>query len=310
MVGKPIDAMAVRTIEKGSVMTDSAQRTVARMLLISLLLACFLGSARTQESTREGTGASNVLACRLASYGKYRDAAWTHLPAIGIKHVFLNVPAPDQVDAVRRRLAEHGLTVVVLRGDADLSRASGVDDLAAQLETCQRMGVRYMFLSAKRHGAEKEVIYERLRQVGDIARKRGVTVALETHPDLGTNGDVHLETMRQINHPNIRVNFDTGNIHFYNKGTDAPTELKKIIDYVATVELKDHDGKYRSWTFPALGRGVVNIPEVLRILREHEYTGPLTMEIEGIEGVEWTEAQTKKSIAESAAYIRSLGKFR
>jgi sugar phosphate isomerase/epimerase len=252
---------------------------------------------------------SNVLACRISCYGKYEDAAWTHLPSIGVRHVFLNVPAPDQVEATKKRLSRHGLTAVVLRGDADLSEASGVAKLAAQLEVCESMGVQYMFLSAKRHGAEKEVIYERLRQAGDMAKKHGVTIALETHPDLGTNGDVHLETMKRINHPNVRVNFDTGNIDFYNENADAPTELKKIVDYVATVEVKDHDGKYMSWNFPSLGRGVVNIPEVLRILKEHGYAGPVTMEVEGIEGVEWDEAETKKNMADSAAYLRSLGNF-
>ena len=30
------------------------------------------------------------LACRLASYGKHQDAAWSHLPSIGVHHVFVN----------------------------------------------------------------------------------------------------------------------------------------------------------------------------------------------------------------------------
>lgn len=252
---------------------------------------------------------ANVLACRLSCYGKFQDTAWTHLASIGIKHIFLSVPSPDQVEATKKRLAESGLTAVVLRGDADLSQPSGLDALAVQLKTCEDMGVKYMFLSAKRRGAEKEVIYERLRQAGDIARKHGVTIALETHPDLGTNGDVHLETMNRINHPNVRVNFDTGNIHFYNRNADAPTELKKIIDYVATVEVKDHKGEYMTWNFPALGQGTVDIPEVLRILKEHGYSGPLTIEVEGIRGIEWDESQTQENIADSAAYLRSLAKF-
>jgi len=88
----------------------------------------------------------------------------------------------------------------------------------------------------------KETAYERLRRAGEIARRHGVIIALETHPDLGTNGDVHRETMKHIGHPNVRVNFDTGNITYYNQGADVVTELKKIVEYVATVELKDHGG--------------------------------------------------------------------
>ena len=106
------------------------------------------------------------------------------------------------------------------------------------------------------------------------------------------------------------MNFDTGNITFYNRGTDAVSELKKIIDYVATVELKDHDGKYMDWNFPTLGKGVVDFPGVLKVLEEHKYRGPITIEVEGVKGVEMNEAQTKRYIADSVKYIQSLGNFR
>lgn len=281
----------------------------SRLFAAALPTLAVAGGCAGVPPARQAAGPANVLACRLANYGRFQDAAWTHLPSIGIRHVFMNVPAPDQVEAVRARLARHGLIPVVLRGSADLSKPSGVGALAGQLSTCEAMGVRYLFLSVKRHGVDRRVIYERLRRAGEIAREHGVTIALETHPDLGTNGEVLLETMRRVGHPNVRVNFDTGNIHYYNRGTDAPTELAKIVDYVATVELKDHDGRYRTWHFPALGRGVVDFPAVLRILREHGFTGPMTLEIEGIEGVERDEAAVKRDIEVSAATIRSLGRF-
>jgi len=79
---------------------------------------------------------------------------------------------------------------------------------------------------------------------------------------------------------------------------------------VATVEVKDHNGQYKTWNFPALSKGVVDIPGVLRVLKEHGYTGPVTMEIEGIQGMERSEAEIKKDIADSAAYLRSLGSFK
>ncbi len=256
------------------------------------------------------THLTNPLAIRIMNYGKYQDAAWTHLPWIGMHYIFLSTPRPDQVAATQKRLADHHLRPLVLRGDTDLGRASSVDELAGQLAVCHQMGVKYMFLSPKHTGVSKEVAYERLRRVGDIARRYGVIVALETHPDLGTNGSVHLETMKAIHHPNIRVNFDTGNITFYNHHADAVTELKKIIDYVATVELKDHNGQYKVWNFPVLGTGVVDFPGVLKVLEAHGFRGPITMEVEGIHGVSMNESQTKKYIADSVVYIQSLGNFR
>lgn len=249
------------------------------------------------------------LAVRVMSYGKYQDSAWAHLQEIGVKYVFMAVPAPDQADAEMQRLAQYGLKPLVVRCGAELSKDTFLDDIAAQLETCEKMGVKYMFMSAKRGELSKEDAYARIRAAGELARAHGVTITLETHPDLGTNGAVQVETMRAIDHPNIRVNFDTANITYYNRGTSAVAELAKSIDYVGTVEFKDHNGAFETWNFPVLGQGVVDFPAIVRMLREKVYTGPVTLEFEGVQGVELTGEQTKHAIADSVVFARGLTSF-
>jgi len=316
----PVDHQA-GVCELQSIVYDDKRKDALRMRPMALqnILMGFVLGAMASSGIEGLAGEKNSstdeepvkpLACRLSNYLEFEEEAYTHLPAIGIRHVFINVPPPIKLESVQKRLSNHGLIPVVMRGDADLSVEAGLGHLAEQLESCQNMGVKYLFLSVKRRDVEKQVIYDRLRQAGEIAKKHGVIIALETHPNLATNGDVQLETMRQVHHPNVRINFDTGNIHYYNRGTDAPTELKKIIDYVATVEVKDHNGEFESWYFPALGRGKVNFPAVLQILREHHYAGPVTMEIEGIKGIRRNRQEVEKDIAESAAYVQSLGKFK
>ncbi|MCE5266897.1 MAG: sugar phosphate isomerase/epimerase [Planctomycetaceae bacterium] len=266
-------------------------------------------AAENAPAAAKPTGLTNPLAVRIMNYGRFQDAAWTHLPSLGMHYVFLATPAPEQLSDIERRLAGHHLRPLVLRGDTDLGRPTAVEELARQLAICARMGGKYLFLSPKHTGVSKQVAYSRLRQAGEIARHHGVVIVLETHPDLGVNAEAHRETMRQIDHPNVRVNFDTGNITFYNKGLDAVTELRKIIDYVATVELKDHNGRYMDWNFPVLGTGVVDFPGVLKVLEDRRFAGPITIEVEGVKGTEMDEAQTKRYIAESIRYIRSLGNF-
>jgi L-ribulose-5-phosphate 3-epimerase len=281
--------------------------TCATMLLLAAI--CSITTADEAKPAVKITGLTNPLAVRIMNYGKFADAAWTHLPTLGVHYMFLGVPTPDKREALQQQLADNHLQALVIRGDTDLGRDNCVDELAGQLATCQKMGVKYMFLSPKHKGVSKEVAYERLRRIGDAAKPLGITVVLETHPDLGNTAAAHLETMQHVNHPNVRVNFDTGNITFYNQGTDAVTELKKIIDYVATVELKDHTGKCQDWNFPVLGKGVVDFPAIVKLLEEHHFRGPITIEVEGVRGVPMDEAQTKRYIAESVKYVQSLGNF-
>ena len=265
------------------------------------------GVAPAADEDGAAKSPKNMVAIRLASYYDAEPEALPHAASCGFKYVFMNIIAPEAVEETKERLAKHGLKVAVFRGDTDLGRPGSVDELAEQLATCQKMGVHYMFLSPKHTGVSKEVAFERLKKIGDVAKKCDVVIGLETHPDLGTNGDVHVETMKAVNHPNIRVNFDCANITYYNKGTDAVTELKKCIDYVGTFEIKDHNGEFETWNFPVLGTGVVDIPGVVKLLREHDYTGPITLEIEGVKGVKRSADEIKKEIAASADYVRSLG---
>jgi sugar phosphate isomerase/epimerase len=253
--------------------------------------------------------AANPLGVRIFSYGNFQEDAWKHLPSLGVHHVFLSIPPAAQAEAVKKKLADAKLTSLVMRGETDWTKPTAAIQLGAQLAIAQRLGAKYVFLSVKHPGVEKPVVYQRLREAGEVAKKYGLILVLETHPDLGTNADEHVATMKAVNHPNVRVNFDTGNITYYNTGRDAVSELKKVLPYLATVEIKDHNGQLTTWNFPPLGRGKVDIPGVLQVLAAHGYKGPVTLEIEGIEGVKKTHAQTLADIAESVRYVRSLGTF-
>ena len=252
---------------------------------------------------------SNLIACRIASYGEFEQAAWTHLPQIGIFHVEMAVPAAGQVDDARRRLADSGLSASSLQAECDVRQADAVEVMRPQLAACAELGVGVCFVSMRADDADRAALFDRLRAIGDIAAAAGVTVVLETHPDLVTNGDVGAETMAALDHPHVRVNFDTANVYYYNHDVTAEGELAKVIDYVASVHLKDTTGGYECWDFPALGTGVVDFPKVLAMLAEHRFAGPLTMELEGTEGVKLDEGAQLKYVEDSAAYLRAIGAF-
>lgn len=251
----------------------------------------------------------NTIAVRLASYGRYQELGWSHLPSIGISHVEIPVPPVEEQAAVQRRLREHGLSATSLQARCDISQPDAVEVMRPQLESCAALGARVCFVSIKAGQTDRAVVWERLQAIGDVAADLGVTVAMETHPDLITNGDVACQTMQAINHRHVRVNFDTANIYFYNQQRTAVGELEKILEYVASVHLKDTPGGYQEWNFPTLGTGVVDFPAIFRRLNARGFTGPFTLELEGTKGVERDQAGQLAYIADSVAYLRRIGAF-
>ncbi len=253
--------------------------------------------------------ARNIVACRVGSYGQFSSIAFEHLAGLGIRFVELMVPAPSELDRMLAELQRFGLSASSLHGECDVRRPDTSQQVRLQIPAFRALGTKIFFASVRADETPLATVYERLREAGAVAEEHGITLVLETHPDLVTNADVALATMRGVNHPHVRINFDTANIYFYNQDVDGVDELRRVAAYVGAVHLKDTDGGYRHWCFPALGRGVVRFAEVFSVLDGVGFAGPYTLEIEGVEGEPPSERRVCDRVAESVGYLRGLGRL-
>ncbi len=249
----------------------------------------------------------NVIACNLNSYRQYRETGYEHLAKIGLLNVEIACPERKDIAAVQAELDQYGLTATSMIIRCQMDADDTVHRFTHELETVAEMGVGLVFTSVKSGGIDKDYVYGKLQDIGDAAAERNIVVAMETHPDMITNADVALATMAGVNHPNIRVNYDTANIHYYNKGVDAVEQFERVLDYVGAVHLKDTNGEYETWHFPALGEGVVDFPAIFKMFGETGANGPYTMELEGIKGEEVTREGVEKRVEDSLAYLRANG---
>ena len=237
----------------------------------------------------------NVLSSRTGSYEV--------LQRLGVEGVEIGPPAPEKADELKAELSKYGLSALSVSGGINVVDEDGIEKFDTLLNGAVNMGAKIIFVSAKASDdIPREVTYERLRKIGDKAAAHGITVCIETHPILCHNGDVALETMEGTNHDNIRLNFDTANIYYYNENVDAVEELKKVAKYVGSVHIKDTDGALKSFVFPPLGEGIVDFPEVFRILNELGFHGPFTFELESTKKELMAEALEK-----SVNYLRRTG---
>lgn len=173
-------------------------------------------------------------------------------------------------------------------GGADLLTIAGVELTERRIAFAKRwFGVGTVVSGAgqPQDARERSTILKHLERIGDFAGNLGVIVALETHKGPTQNAKAMLALMKDLDHPRVWLNFDTGNIAYYNHGLSPETELEKVAPLVRNVHLKDNRAGFEDWYFPEPGAGgAVDFAKIREILDQVRYPGAYTIEIEGIGG--------------------------
>jgi sugar phosphate isomerase/epimerase len=129
------------------------------------------------------------------------------------------------------------------------------------------------------------------RQILEVAEAHQIIVNIEPHGYFTTNPDLMAEMQAFSDSPYLRMNMDTGNTFI--AGHDPVKFLKRFLKRVSHVHVKDVSeslaaalrGKDTGIAVSAcpLGGGVNagNIRRCLALLRDHGYTGVLSIECEG-----------------------------
>lgn len=174
-------------------------------------------------------------------------------------------------------------------------------------------------LDAPGSQSEKEArtfLYSTLRELGDYAADREIKIALEIHGGIMANAAECQRTMSEVDHENVGINFDTGNILFYNEAlsaADATKELEALAKHVFHIHLKDivRGETKGEHVLPPLGKGEVDFRKVFDILHAADFYGPFSFEVETFHGVTMSDdiSDYHEGLVSSIDYIRSLGEF-
>lgn len=124
-------------------------------------------------------------------------------------------------------------------------------------------------------------VREMVRRVADHAARHRQTFALETGQE---PAHVLLGFLKDVQRPNIGINFDPANMILY--GTGDPIEALNVLGpHVLSVHVKDGDWPPRDkrgalGSERPLGQGSVGIPRFVAKLKEIGFRGPLNIERE------------------------------
>ena len=145
---------------------------------------------------------------------------------------------------------------------------------------------------------DRKPMLETLARAGDLAKGHGVTVAFETGQE---TADLLLQTLEELNNPNLKVNFDPANMLLYDKG-DPSRAVEILAGHIRSVHVKDARRPKIPGTWGEevpLGQGEVNIGRFVETLRRIGYSGPLCIEREV-----GNQEQRLADIAHGIRYLR------
>jgi len=219
------------------------------------------------------------------------ETALDELAALGVKHVepasvdkiFQHLVeedfCPARANRLRRELTERGLSCLSLSAHMDLTRPDSVERFQRRLEFARNLGARCVN-SIAGPAENLDGFRRNLPAIAERAKDLGVVIALENHGDLLDRSAQILEFIREIGHPAVRVNYDTGNAWYYSRGAIDPVEeLALLAPVVAHAHLKSPKIVDGLLCWAALGDGVLDLPRLARVLTERMPGVPVSYEL-------------------------------
>jgi len=215
-------------------------------------------------------------------------------------HVDPEKMSQQEIEDLKDKMRKYNLLPLSISGHVDMTSSEGLEQLKKRIDLANKLGIQFVHTGTGDTSSPEKIdaFYKNIRIALEFAKTRNVIINLEPHGEFSGTGKKIISILERIDHPNIGLNYDTANVIFY-AGVRPEEDIKNVLDKITHLHLKDHIGGKGVYTFPALGDGDVNFFLIFSLLRDANYQGPISVEIEfdgqGKESLEEVNAAIKKS---------------
>ncbi len=226
------------------------------------------------------------------------------------EHVFPTMSF-NYLCSVQDKLEAANLRPFSLSGHTNLMDTERIGDFIANMRLAAFFGCDYIVSSiGEAHlkdqaVASNEEVARHIQDLLPYLEQYGLQLVLENHGEHST-GQVIKEIVNLVGSERVRVNYDTANVIYF-AGIQPTQDLPTCMDKVAYLHVKDKLGGQGEWNFPALGKGQVDFPALLKILDGAKNNSPFSIEIEFTKNGPKDLAEINEAVKESARYLKSLG---
>jgi sugar phosphate isomerase/epimerase len=198
--------------------------------------------------------------------------------------------SPDRIGQSRKEVAARGLKISCVSSSANMhdtdpqKHEEQLADARRFIDLASQLGVPYVRvfgnkLEGPRDQSLKHIAVS-LRQLGDYAAPKNVTVIIESHGDF-TDSPTLRAILEQADSPHVGLLWDAH--HTYVSGKEDPaltvSQLKK---YIHHTHLKDSRKEGSDVHYVLTGRGEVPVKRQVQLLVENGYRGSYSFEWEKV----------------------------
>ncbi|GHH97798.1 sugar phosphate isomerase/epimerase family protein [Neobacillus kokaensis] len=215
-------------------------------------------------------------------------------------------------DAIRQKAEEAGIEISNYAVGANFltdNFENEIERIKKEVDIAHRLGVKLMRhdvawkspneISIRDFEQDLPRMAEACRTIAEYAAQFGVVTSVENHGYYVQASDRVQRLIHEVDKENFKTTLDTGN--FLCVDEDPVSAVKKNIPFASMVHVKDFYrrssplGLGEGW-FPSssgnylrgaiTGHGDINLPEVLKVIKQSGYDGFISIEFEGMEDCE------------------------
>ena len=188
---------------------------------------------------------------------------------------------PERAEEIRLAVEKRELGILATYGGAIAvkeSLATAIADMQRLIDRCAHVGSATLLMGGIADERLYKPYYKAIAETADYAKERGVGITLKPHGGLNATGPACRQALKQVDHENVTLWYDPGNIFYYSDGKLDPIADAATVDGLVTgMCVKDYKHPKNVDVTP--GHGQVDFPRVMAQLRRGGFTrGSLVIE--------------------------------
>ena len=210
---------------------------------------------------------------------------------------------PEYLAALKQKIAARGLTANEgrLQTKDTVPYEDAIADIRQQIQNAKTLGLPILINTGSGKPERYAAWYKLMSYGAEYAADHGIQLVIKPHGAVCATAADILVCLERINHPNLSVWYDAGNIIYYT-GLDPLQQLEPIISHVTAFTAKDCATKDAD-VMIQLGTGKVDFAGIFRRLKKANFNGPIMLETCAVTK---TAAETTANAKANRQYLESV----